>query len=237
MRKWIYLWTVVCTILVACDVETSDNGRLDGYWHLTGVDTLATSGHRDVSEETIFWAVQFDLIQLKGADRQGVGREFYARFDRQDGHLTLTLANANYASGYTLSNNNGTIVKADRPADLFRNSIATPSLVATIMTGKYLNHLPLERQSRCLKDNGIQLETNTLANWMMEASDRYLRIIYDKLHKDLYDSHVVHADETPFEVIRDGRPAGRDSFMWVYRNGACDAERRIAVARIVGEVV
>ena len=49
MRKWIYLWTVVCTALVACDVETSDNGRLDGYWHLTGVDTLATSGHRDVS--------------------------------------------------------------------------------------------------------------------------------------------------------------------------------------------
>ncbi len=89
MRKWIYLWTVVCMTLVACDVETSDNGRLDGYWHLTGVDTLATSGHRDVSDETIFWAVQFDLIQLKGADRQGVGREFYARFDRQDGHLTL----------------------------------------------------------------------------------------------------------------------------------------------------
>ena len=33
------------------------------------------------------------------------------------------------------------MVKAERPRDLFRNSIATPSLVATILTGKYLNHL------------------------------------------------------------------------------------------------
>ena len=42
-----------------------------------------------MSDETIFWAVQFDLIQLKGADRQGVGREFYARFDLAHDHLTL----------------------------------------------------------------------------------------------------------------------------------------------------
>ena len=123
-----------------------------------------------------------------------------------------------------------TMVKAERPRDLFRNSIATPSLVATILTGKYLNHLPLDRQSKCLKDNGIQLETTTLANWMINASDDYLRIIYDRLHKDLYASHVVHADETPLKIIRDGRPAGRDSYyMWVYRNGTCDADHPVVI--------
>ena len=114
------------------------------------------------------------------------------------------------------------MVRAPRPADVFRNSIATPSLVAAIIAGKYANHLPLDRQSRCYKDNGVKLETNTLANWMMLASELHLSIIYDELHKYLYECSVVHADEAPFEIIRDGRKAGSKSFMWVYRSGEYD---------------
>ena len=125
---------------------------------------------------------------------------------------------------YASKDNDGTIVKANRPADIFRNSIATPSLVAAIITGKYANHLPLDRQSHCFKDNGVKLETNTMANWMMNASEIHLSSIYDELHKHLYNSKVIHADETSFEVIRDGRKAGTDSWMWVYRNGACDSD-------------
>ena len=49
---------------------------------------------------------------------------------------------------YASKDNDDTIVKAERPADLFRNSIATPALVASILNGKYVNALPLERQSR-----------------------------------------------------------------------------------------
>ena len=65
---------------------------------------------------------------------------------------------------YTSKNNDGTILKAPRPKDLFRNSIATPALVASIINGKYTNALPLERQSKAFKTNGIQLSTNTMAN-------------------------------------------------------------------------
>ena len=74
---------------------------------------------------------------------------------------------------YASKNNDDTIVRAPLPADVFRNSIATPSLVAAIITGKYANHLPLDRQSRCYKDNGVKLETNTLANWMKLASEQH----------------------------------------------------------------
>lgn len=114
---------------------------------------------------------------------------------------------------YASKTNDGSIVRAPRPADVFRNSIATPSSVAAIITGKYTNHLPLDRQSRCYKDNGVKLQTNTLANWMMLASELHFSILYDELLKHLYDCRVVHADETPFEVIRDGRKAGSKSFM------------------------
>ena len=65
---------------------------------------------------------------------------------------------------YASKSNDGTILKAPRPKDLFRNSIATPALVASIINGKYTNALPLEQQSKAFKTNGIQLSTNTMAN-------------------------------------------------------------------------
>ncbi len=120
---------------------------------------------------------------------------------------------------YASKNNDGKIVRAQRPADVFRNSIATPSLIATIMTGKYLNHFPLDRQSTCYKSYGVKLETNTMANWMIEATEKYLSKIYYELKKNLIELHVVHADESPFSIIKDGRNAGSNSYMWVYRNG------------------
>ncbi len=122
---------------------------------------------------------------------------------------------------YASKKNDGSIVRADRPVDLFRNSIATPALVAGLMAGKYVNHLPLERQSTYFRNFGVKLETNTLANWMINSVDKYLFAVYDELHKYLYDSHVIHADETPFKVIRDGRNTTTNSYMWVYRNGSC----------------
>ena len=74
------------------------------------------------------------------------------------------LVDEHHVHVYASKNNDGTIIKAERPADLFRNSIATAPLVATLITGKYANHLPLERQSKAFKDNGVKLETNTIAN-------------------------------------------------------------------------
>lgn len=123
---------------------------------------------------------------------------------------------------YTSMDNDGRIVKTRRSPDLFRNSIATPSLVAAIINGKYNNHLPLERQSRCYKDSGVTLETNTMANWMMRTAEVHLNILYEELHRLLTGSDLIHADETPFEVIRDGRSAGNKSYMWVCCTGGSE---------------
>ena len=124
---------------------------------------------------------------------------------------------------YASKKNTGTIVKAPAPrsVDLFRNSIATPALVASIINGKYVNALPLERQSKTFKTNGINLNTNTMANWVIKSTDDYLSLVYDKLHELIYDSKVIHADETPAKVMRiDDKKivGGKKTYMWVYRN-------------------
>ena len=126
---------------------------------------------------------------------------------------------------YASKDNDGTIVKAPRPVDLFRNSIATPSLVASILNGKYNNALPLERQSKAYKSNGINLSTNTMANWVIKSSDAYLSLLYERLHQLIYQNHVIHADETPVKVMRIDNARiknGKKTYMWVYRNRVTD---------------
>ena len=131
------------------------------------------------------------------------------------------LVDEHHVHVYASKSNDGTIVKAKRPADLFRNSIATASLVASIINGKYVNALPLDRQSRAFKCNGINLSTNTLANWVIKSTDYYLSLIYDRMHELIYDSKVIHADETPVKTMRIDNTKiknGKKTYMWVYRN-------------------
>lgn len=114
---------------------------------------------------------------------------------------------------------NQTIIKADRPTEIFRNSIITPSLAAAIMNGKYVNALPLYRIEQEFKRNDINLSRQVMANWMIQCSDRHLSLLYERLHEKLMNYHVLQADETPVKVTKDGRPANTKSYMWVYRTG------------------
>lgn len=114
---------------------------------------------------------------------------------------------------------NQTIIKADRPKDLLRNSLLTPSLAASIMNAKHVNGLPLYRISQEFLRNDIHISRQVMANWMIQCADRYLGILYDRLHRELYQFHVLQADETPVMVTKDGRPVNSKSYMWIYRTG------------------
>ena len=75
----------VLLLFCSCDLETSKNGDLDGFWHLERVDTLSTSGSLDLSQAKLFWAFQKDLLQLRGDEQ-----EFYLRFNHNDDQLDLS---------------------------------------------------------------------------------------------------------------------------------------------------
>lgn len=55
---------LLLAMFTACDFETSDNGKLDGFWHLERVDTIATGGSCDLSDELLFWSVQMKILNL-----------------------------------------------------------------------------------------------------------------------------------------------------------------------------
>ncbi len=116
-------------------------------------------------------------------------------------------------------NKNQKIVKAEHPLELLNNSIATPSLVAAMLNAKYVNSIPLYRLEQEFKRNDVNISRQVMANWVIRSSERYLSLLYDRIHKEIYKSHVLHADETPVRVAKDGRDTKANSYMWVYRTG------------------
>lgn len=109
------------------------------------------------------------------------------------------------------------LVRADRPVDLLRNSIATPSLVAAIMNAKYTNAIPLYRIAQDFEQSDMILGRATMANWVIRCSERYLSLVYDRLRKHLCEQRIIQADETTCQVTKDGRPSAAKSYMFVYR--------------------
>ena len=123
----------------------------------------------------------------------------------------------------------GHMVKAKHPRGLLHGSTVSPTLAAAIINGKYVNAIPLYRLEQEFKRYGLAITRQNMANWMIRLGEEYLSVLYDYLHRKLYDYHVIQADETPVLVNHDGRPAGSKSYMWVYRSGYMYPEKQIVL--------
>ena len=119
------------------------------------------------------------------------------------------------------------MIKAPHPRNLLHGSLVSPSLAAAVINGKYVSAVPLYRLEKEFERYGLAITRQNMANWMIRLGEEYLGTMYDYLHKLLYDYHVIQADETPVLVNKDGRPAGSQSYMWVYRSGFMYRDRQI----------
>ena len=90
MRKILYL-LVLGLMVVSCELETSGNGDLDGYWQMSQVDTLATGGIADSHESYIFWGIQGKLLQIRYTENNVyLGEGLLFRFENKNSMLTLS---------------------------------------------------------------------------------------------------------------------------------------------------
>ena len=120
-------------------------------------------------------------------------------------------------------------MRGDRPKDLFRGSIATPSLLASILNVKYVNSAPLHRIEQEFSRNGVNISKQTMSNWIIGSSQRYFAPLVECMKQELLKLPVTQSDETPTQVIRDDRNPGSKSYMWVHRSGEFFVERPIVI--------
>lgn len=106
------------------------------------------------------------------------------------------------------------------PAPLMKHSLASASSVADIMTKKYADGLPLARQEKIWARDGVALSRATMANWVIQCSQGWLKLLYQHMKQQLLMQSVIHADESVVQVLKeDGKPAVSESRMWVYASG------------------
>jgi transposase len=115
---------------------------------------------------------------------------------------------------------NTPVVTAKMPKPVYPGSLASPSIMAYIMSQKYVESMPLYRQEQQFARLDIQLSRQTMANWMIHSAQTWLKPLYQLMHQHLCAQEVLHADETTLQVLREpGRAAQTTSYMWLFRTG------------------
>lgn len=105
------------------------------------------------------------------------------------------------------------------PAQPIPKSQASAGLLAHVAVAKYQDALPLHRQEQILARSGIELPRHTLARWMLKAGT-LIQPLLNLLNDQLLAGPIIHADETPVQVLKKpDKPPNTKAYMWVRAGG------------------
>lgn len=113
-------------------------------------------------------------------------------------------------------------VTADKTAQLIEKSMASPSVLAMLLTTKYVDGLPLHRFETVLSQHGIEIPRQTLARWIIQCGE-HLQPLLNLMRDRSLESPVIHCDETRVQVLKEpDRDPTSQSWMWVQASGPPD---------------
>ena len=128
-------------------------------------------------------------------------------------HIRQVYACRNCDDAYTETPKACSIIKAPMPNPVLPGSMVSPSLLAYIIENKYNKALPLYRQEDAFVNFGIDISRQNMAGWVMKGADRWLKLIYGRLHHHLLQEDIIHADESSLQVLDEKTGS---CYMWLY---------------------
>ena len=96
-------------------------------------------------------------------------------------------------------------------------SNAGASLLAELIMGKYMYHLPFHRQISLFKLEGIRIPASTINDWFAGCSD-LLRALYYRLKEIVLKSDYIQIDESTVPVINNEKHRAVKAYLWVVRD-------------------
>ncbi len=91
------------------------------------------------------------------------------------------------------------VVTSELPVPVIKRGMAGPGLLAHVITSKYDDHLPLNRQVRILARHGFEVNDSTLNDWVGQTAD-LCETLTALMKVEVLKSKVIHNDETPVKV-------------------------------------
>ena len=107
------------------------------------------------------------------------------------------------------------LVQAPVPAQIIDKGLPSAGLLAYVLVAKYADHLPLYRQAGIFARAGMVLSRSTLAQWVGVCGVQ-LQPLVDAFKAELLAHPVLHADETPVEMLSPGKKKTHRAYLWAY---------------------
>ncbi|MCE5316730.1 MAG: transposase, partial [Parachlamydia sp.] len=111
-------------------------------------------------------------------------------------------------------NSDAGIQVAPLPESLLTRCQADESLLADILTKKFVDHLPLYRINEMLLRDGIGISRQLMSQWVIRCG-KALKPLYDEMKRQILQSENIFADETPVSMQDPGKGKVQQAYMWV----------------------
>lgn len=111
-----------------------------------------------------------------------------------------------------------TILVAPLAQTPIEHGIPGSSVLADIILGKFLYHLPFYRQINRFREFGLRLPASTVGDWY-EKSVESLNVLYGLLRERVMASEYIQVDESVVPVIDNEKHRARKGYEWCVRDG------------------
>jgi transposase len=108
------------------------------------------------------------------------------------------------------------IVNAFLPDSILSKCRADDSLLAEIITKKFVDHLPLYRIAEGMSREGASLSRKLLSQWVIRCGIA-LKPLYQEMKKQVLNSTTIFIDESPVKL--QAKDKCKTAFMWVIVGG------------------
>ncbi len=104
---------------------------------------------------------------------------------------------------------------AELPAFPIEKGRPGTGLLAHIITSKYTDHLPLNRQENIFGRHDVEIRRSTMCDWVGQCAG-LLEPIAKEMKRQLLKSPKIHTDDTTIPVQCKDRKSTYDGYLWVY---------------------
>ncbi len=108
-----------------------------------------------------------------------------------------------------------TMVQAPMPELPIPRGMVDASFLAHIAIAKFCDHLPLYRQSEIYARSGLDIDRSQLAAWLGHVA-WLLKPLVELVAAHVMAGRVIHADDTPVDVLAPGTGKTKTGRLWVY---------------------
>lgn len=181
----------------------------------TGEDAIKLPDDLPVETTVIDIPEEEKICKETGAPLQKIGEEVSHKLAHRPGSYFLKrIVRPKYA--HPKQEEKG-VITAPMPDNILPKCRADESLLADIITRKFVDHLPLYRIAEGFSRDQIFISRRLLSQWVV-AVGLALRPLYNAMKEKILNSDRLHIDESPVDIF--DSPKVTQGYMWVLVGGA-----------------